>query len=150
MDLLTELIRTTKEPKEQLRALAVQMVENNYTYREIQQILDVSLGFISKCKKSYDENGINGLKLGYKGTTGYLTQEQKENILTWLKSREWWSIDEVYDYILETYGVTFESKQSYYHLLHEAGLSWKKSQRTHPSKDDALVAKKNKKLWTYL
>jgi putative transposase len=133
MDLLTELIQTTKEPKEQLQALAVQMLENNYTYREIQNILNVSVGFISKCKKVYDENGVSELKLRYSGTKGYLRQKQKDSVLTWLKTLEWWSIDEVYDYIQENYRITFESKQSYYHFLHQAGLSGKKSQRTHPN-----------------
>lgn len=140
MDLLTEFIRTTKEPKEQLRGLAIQMVENNYRYREIQTILNVSVGFISKCKKAYSKSGVNGLKLGYWGTKGYLTQEQKQEVLTWLKTRSWWTVDEVFDYIEQQYGVTFESKQSYYTLLHQAGLSWKKSQRTHPNKDETIVS----------
>lgn len=150
MDLLAEFIHTTKEPKEQLRGLAMQMVENNYTYREIQTILNVSVGFLSKCKKADSEGGVNGLKLGYWGTRGYLTQEQKQEVLTWLKTRSWCPVDQVFDYIEQYYGVRFESKQSYYNLLHLAGLSWKKSQPTHPNKDETLVAQKNKKLWTYL
>jgi putative transposase len=150
MDLLTEFIRTTKEPKEQLRGLAMQMVENNYTYREIQTILNVSVGFISKCKKAYSKSGVKGLRLGYRGKRGYLTHQQKQEVLTWLKTRSWWTVDEVFDYIEQQYGVIFESKQSYYNLLHLAGLSWKKSQPTHPNKDETLVAQKNKKLWIYL
>lgn len=149
MDLLTQFIRTTKEPKEQLRGLAVQMVENGYTYREIQAVLNVSVGFISKCKRAYKQEGVSGLKLRYWGTKGYLTQEQKQQVLEWLKTRAWWSVDEVFDYIEQNYRVTFESKQSYYDLLHLAGLSWKKSQSVHPGKNDELVAQKKKKLWTY-
>ena len=61
MDLLTEFIRTTNEAKEQLRALAVQMVENGYKYREIQGILNISVGFISKWNEVYVQIGLSTL-----------------------------------------------------------------------------------------
>jgi len=143
MDLVTEFVRTTKETKEQLRGLAVQMVENSYTYREIQSVLNVSLGFISKWNKIYQLEGVSGLKLRYCGTKGYLTDEQKQEVVAWLKTRKWWSVEEVAEHVQQSYDVIFESKQSYYHLLHLSELSWKKSQPTHPKKDDQLVAQKN-------
>jgi transposase len=32
-------------------------------------------------------------------------------------------------HVLETYGVEYNSKKSYYDLLHEGGKSWKKTQQ---------------------
>jgi putative transposase len=123
MDLLTEFIRTTNEAKEQLRALAVKMVENGYKYREIQGILNISVGFISKWNKVYKEEGVSGLKLRYCGTKGYLTDEQRKEVLAWLKTRSWWNVEEVTEYVEQHYDVVFESKQSYYELLHLSGRS---------------------------
>ena len=40
------------------------------------------------------------------------------------------------------YNVVFESKQSYYTLFAEAGLSWKKTQKRHPKADPQTVEKK--------
>jgi transposase len=33
----------------------------------------------------------------------------------------------------------YKSQQSYYDLMNEAGLSWKKTQKTNPKKDDEQV-----------
>ncbi|MBD2074629.1 winged helix-turn-helix domain-containing protein [Phormidium sp. FACHB-592] len=42
------------------------------------------------------------------------------------------------------YDVVFESKQSYYTLFAEAGLSWKKTQKRHPQADPQTVEKKTR------
>ncbi|MBW4443851.1 MAG: winged helix-turn-helix domain-containing protein [Plectolyngbya sp. WJT66-NPBG17] len=45
----------------------------------------------------------------------------------------------------QTYQVEFRSRQSYYDLMKQAGLSWKKSQSINPKHDEAAVeAKKSK------
>jgi putative transposase len=38
--------------------------------------------------------------------------------------------------------VVFDSKQSYYTLFEQAGISWKKTQKRNPKADPALVEKK--------
>ena len=42
------------------------------------------------------------------------------------------------------YDVVYQSKQSYYDLFSEAGITWKRSQKVNP-KTELEVVKKNKK-----
>jgi putative transposase len=44
------------------------------------------------------------------------------------------------------YNVIYESKQSYYDLLKEAGMSWKKTTKINPKADPDAVATKKKRL----
>ncbi|MGF1458714.1 MAG: winged helix-turn-helix domain-containing protein [Leptolyngbyaceae cyanobacterium] len=46
------------------------------------------------------------------------------------------------------YDVVYESKQSYYTLFQEAGLSWKKTSKVNPKADEAAVAAKKQRLRT--
>lgn len=43
---LTQFIQSNPDSRELKRALAVQMSQQNYSYRQIQQPLGVSLGFV--------------------------------------------------------------------------------------------------------
>lgn len=149
MDTLEQFIHSNPHPRELKRALAVQMSQYGYGYREIQQVLQVSLGFISHCNQRYDALGVEGLKLNYHGTQGYLSAAQKQQVFSWLQNQDYWTIEDLVDHLQEDYGVRYKSQQSYYALLHEAGFSWKKSQPTHPDKDETQVQEKKLKLWIY-
>jgi Winged helix-turn helix len=71
--------------------------------------------------------------------------EQREQVVTWLKTKNYWNLDELVTYLDEHYSVIYQSKQSYYELLSSAGISWKKSQKTNPKFDPALVKKSERK-----
>ena len=47
-------------------------------------------------------------------------------VVKWLSSQEYWHLEELINYLDKQYGVVYKSKQSYYELLEQAGLSWKK------------------------
>ncbi len=64
---LQDFIATCRDAREARKALAVKLVYQDYLYEEIQAILDVSLGSITGWKQAYEQNGINGLCLNYKG-----------------------------------------------------------------------------------
>ncbi|MGF1491044.1 MAG: winged helix-turn-helix domain-containing protein, partial [Microcoleaceae cyanobacterium] len=49
--------------------------------------------------------------------------------MNWLKGKNYWNLQELQYYIEEVYGVVFASKQSYYEIFAEAGISWKKTQK---------------------
>ena len=85
----------------------------------------------------------------YWGTQGYLRDEQKQQLFTWLDGRETWTLAEVIDHLEDEYGVVYQSLESYYTLLKQAGFSWKKAQPTHPDKDETLVQEKKEKLRNY-
>ncbi len=144
MDTLTEFIQANPDARELKRALAVQMVQQDYPYRKIQAVLNVSLGFITKWKQVYEQQGVRGLRLGYQGSQGYLTTEQRQSVLEWLNVQKRWNLSELQTYLDEQYDVVFQSKQSYYTLLADAGISWKKTQKQNPKADPDAVEKKTR------
>ena len=148
MESLTEFIRSNPDPRELKRALAVKMVKQNYSYYQIRDTLGVSLGFISTYQQKFETAGIGGLKLKYQGSQGYLTPTQRQEVIDWLKEKDYWQLSELKTHIEVTYGVVFASLQSYYSLFSEAGISWKKTQKSNPRKDPDLVKKKKLRLKT--
>ncbi|BDA76109.1 hypothetical protein CAL7716_102750 (plasmid) [Calothrix sp. PCC 7716] len=143
MEELLNFIQANPDPRELKRALAVQMVMKNCNISTIANVLGVSLGFISKWKYMYVEQGIEGLKLKYKGSRSYLDGAQTQTVISWLKQKNYWHLEELKEYVEDNFNVIFESNQSYYDLFKQANISWKKAQKKNPRKDPHLVAKKN-------
>jgi len=143
---LDAFIESNPDPRELKRAIAVRMTLRGYPHREIMKILQVSSGFISKWKRAFILKEIEGIKLAYQGSKAYLTSKEKALVLGWLKEKNSWNLNELEYYIAEQFNVTFSAKSSYYDLFHEAGISWKKSQKKNPRKDPEAVTLKKKKL----
>jgi len=57
---LSDFIQSNPDPRELKRALAVQMVLKKYSYFEIRDVLQVSVGFISKYKQLFDSKALAG------------------------------------------------------------------------------------------
>jgi putative transposase len=77
---------------------------------EIQGIIGVSSGFISKWTHRYQQMGVSALLLSYSGSVGYLEPEQRQAVITWLKTKNYWNLAELQHYIEDEYGVVFDSK----------------------------------------
>ncbi|APB32428.1 transposase [Gloeomargarita lithophora Alchichica-D10] len=65
-------------------------------------------------------------------------------ILHWLKTKDYWNLDELVTHLDLNYNVIYKSKKSYYSLFSEAGITWKRSQKTNPKSEPELVKKKKK------
>lgn len=128
------------------RALAVKMIIHDFKTSEICSLLDVSDSFVSKWKTIYENEGAEGLRLKYKGGTGFLTEAQRFEIFFLLKNKPYYSMEELRDLIERRYGVVYQSKQSYYDLLKEAGLSWHQTQAINPKRDEDQVLLKREEL----
>lgn len=87
METLETFIQSNPRPQELKRALAVQMSEKGYSYRQIQDVLQMSLGFISSSNQRYEAQGVAGLRVKYWGTQGYLSSEDKAQVLLWLSQK---------------------------------------------------------------
>lgn len=83
-----------------------------------------------------------GLKLAYQGFKSYLNPQQRQQIIDWLKQKDYWDLNELECYVAQQFDVTFAAKSSYYELFHAAGISWKKSQGRNPRRDPELVEQK--------
>lgn len=97
-------------------------------------------------RNAVSNRGLKACDCNRIGSTGYLNAEQRLAVLEWLEQKNYWDLQELQAHLEESLGVVFQSNQSYYELFHEAGVSWKKTQKRNPKKDPELVEKKNRRL----
>lgn len=134
------------EGREIKRAMAVKMVLNGFKTQDICNVLEVSDSFVSKWKTIYEREGAAGLRLQYQGGIGFLTEEQRAQIWLHLRDKPYYSVEELRDLIERRYGVVYQSKQSYYDILKDAGLSWHQTQTVNPERDEARVLLKREEI----
>jgi len=161
---LEEIITNSKETREVKRALAVKMIIQGVSVKDIEEILQVSDSFISKWKLIYLEEGAEALLLKYQGKKSYLDEDSRKEIIFFLETKKTFSVEELRDYLENKYQVVYKSKQSYYDLLKEGGLSWKKTdfhaisfcaqkllrEKVNPKKKESLVEEKKQEIITIL
>ncbi len=132
---LEQFIRETKDALELKRALAVKLTLAGRSWADVMQELGVSRSFISKWRSQYKRDGVESLRIAYHGWGGYLDAEAKVSMLDWLKTQDQWDVKGLARELRRRYGIEYKSLQSYYRLLAQAGISWKKSQPRNPRKD---------------
>lgn len=142
---LTAFLADNRDSREYRRALAVKLALQGYLYQAISDMLDVTPGFVSQAKKAYEAHGTAGLTLKYHGSQPYLSTEERQTVIDWLKTQNEWSVEHLHAHIETTYGVVFQSRQSYYQLLADARITYKKAQPTNPQRNPERVAAKKKK-----
>ena len=130
------------DPREIKRALAVKMFEHGLRRNRISIILDVSESYVTKWNSIYRKEDAEGLLLKYIGSEGYLDDYDRYDILKYIDTKETLTVEELAAYIKENYGVTYSSRQSYYDLFHEARMSWKKTEKVNPKRNEAAVLEK--------
>jgi len=150
ISILTEFIQTNPSARELKRALAVKLALQSTPYAKITTLLGMHKSCITKWKQKFETAGLDGIKLGYQGSKSYLTLSQRAEVITWLQTKEYINIDELFTYLSERYDVTYQSKQSYYELLSAANISWKKSQKVNPRFNSELVKKKREEIVDFL
>jgi putative transposase len=146
LDELDHFINQTKDVREIKRALAVKMKLQGKHYREIKHLLGVSQQFISKWKNCAIFEGVENLRIKYKGRKSYLKNEEKSKVIQWLREKEYLRLSDLKLHLYKEYNIIFESDQSYYSLLKEARISWKKTQKKNPARNDELVEAKKKEI----
>lgn len=147
---LDEFIKTTKDAREIKRALAAKLRLEHQPSQKVQQILQVSQSFVSHWKNRAIFEGVEALRMQYKGSAGYLKAQEKEAVIQWIRSQDYVRLQDLVNYLKQEYQVIFESRQSYYALFHEAKVSWKKTQKTNPAKEEKAVEAKKKEIEDYL
>ena len=61
-------------------------------------LLTVSAALVSKWKIRYENEGASALKLNYKGGTGFLTADQRDEIIFHLRRQPHYSVEALRDY----------------------------------------------------
>jgi len=121
---LDEWIKNNSDSRESKRAIVVKLTLQGWNYNSISTCINVSNGFISKWNKRFNESGLEGLKLSYKGSSGYLSKQQKQDVINWLNQNNNQGLENVKRYLSEKYGINFKSNSSYYNLIKEAQNSF--------------------------
>jgi len=86
MSTLDDIINLT-EHLEVKRALAIKMFFSDFKVEDICKLLNVSDSFVSKWKIIYENKGVSALKVNYQGGPGYLTEQQRIQILLHLENK---------------------------------------------------------------
>jgi putative transposase len=136
---LDEIINEARDAREVKRAVSVKMSAQGFSPVQICDVLNVSLQYVSKWKGLYEAEGGEALRLGYRGSESYLEDAQRHAILQWIGARATVSVEALRDHIEEQYGVVYRSKQSYYELLDAGGMSYHRSEKDNPKRDEAQV-----------
>jgi putative transposase len=150
METLDDLINDATDSRETKRALTVKMLQTGLSPQSIAHLLNVSEQYVSKWKIRYEKAGVLGLRLGYQGKKPYLKEQEQLQVVEWIKTHESITLEALRDYLENQYAIIYDSKQSYYDLLSEAGMSYHRTTASNPQYDEAMVLEKReaiKKKW---
>jgi putative transposase len=81
------------------------MGQQGFSSAQICQVLNVSPQYVSKWKGHYEAEGAAALRLGHRGSEGYLREEQRQQILQWIGAHQTLTGEAVRDYVEDRYGV---------------------------------------------
>jgi len=148
---IDEIINESRDAREVKRAVCVKMALSAMPSVQVCEMLNVSPQYVSKWRGKYEAEGAGSLLLAHRGSESYLSDEGRAQIAAWIKDHETLSIQAVRDYVEEHFGVVYQSKQSYYDLLQLGGMSYHKSEKRNPKRDEAQVIARReeiKKKWS--
>jgi putative transposase len=143
---LDEMIDEATDAREVKRAVSVKMGQQGFSPGQICQVLNVSPQYVSKWKGQYEAEGAAALRLSHRGSEGYLSEAQRQEIVQWIGAHQTLTVAAVRDAVEERYGVIYQSKQSYYDLLEAGGLSYHRSEKVNPKRDEAQVVARREEI----
>jgi putative transposase len=101
MDDIDEIINEARDAREMKRAVSVKRSAQGVSPAQICQGLNVSLQYVSKWKGWYEAGGEAGLRLGHRGSEGYLGAEERHASVQWIGARETVRVEALRDYVEE-------------------------------------------------
>ena len=144
---LEEFLAQVKDVREYKRGQAVKLDLEMYPRKLTAEVLSVSVNFVSKWRVQDNKHGAAGLRLTHKGSKGFLSKEDKQQVLEWIREQSpSISRETLESYLESNYGVSYKSSRSYYQLLEQAGLSYKKRQAVNPAKHEQKVLQRREEL----
>ncbi len=144
---LEEFLEQVKDKREYKRGQAVKLDLAGYARKATAVALSVSVNFVSKWRLQYNRYGAAALALSYQGSKGYLSAKEKEQVLAWIEEQSGYVGRETLETYLESqYGMRYKSTSSYYDLLHQAAMSYKKRQAVNPKKDEQQVLERREEI----
>jgi len=146
MDRLAQLIEETTDVRELKRAVSVKLGEGGMATEAIGEVLQVTPRSVRKWRRRYEREGVEGLEVRYRGSESYLSVEQRQEMEDWLGVQETITLEEVRDEIEARYGIVYQSKQSYYDVLDASGLSYHRTEKSNPKRNEAQVLERREEI----
>ena len=81
-----------------------------------------------------------------RGSESYLSVEQRQVIEDWLGVQETITVEAVRDELAARYGIVYQSKQSYYDVLEARGLSYHRTEKGNPKRQEAQVLERREEM----
>ena len=146
MDRLARVIEEATDARELKRALSVRMVLAGMATAEVGELLQVTPRYVRKWRGRYEREGVEGLRVRYRGSESYLSVEQRQELEDWLEAQETVTVEEVRDHIEACYGIVYQSKQSYYEILEAGGLSYHRTEKGNPKHNERQVLERREEI----
>jgi transposase len=146
MDRLAQRIEETTDVRELKRAVSVKLGEAGMATEAIGAVLQVTPRAVRKWRRRYEQAGVEGLAVRNRGSESYLSVEQRQEIEDWLGAQETITLEQVRDEIEARYGIVYHSKQSYYALLDASGLSYHRTEKGNPKRNEAQVLERREEI----
>lgn len=146
MDRLAQLIEETTDVRELKRAVSVKLRERGMATEAVGEVLQVTPRAVRKWRKRYEREGVEGLRVRYRGSESYLSIEQRQELEDWLGAQETITLEEVREEIEARYGLVYQSKQSYYDLLDASGLSYHCTEKSNPKRNETQVLERREEI----
>lgn len=146
MDKLTKLIEETTDVRELKRAVSVKLREGGMSTAAVGEVLHHPPRTVRSWYQRYEREGVEGLRVKYRGSESYLSVEQRQAMEDWLGAQETITVEEVRDELEARYGVVYQSKQSYYDLLDASGLSYHRTEKGNPKRSEEQVRERREEI----
>jgi transposase len=138
------------------RAQAIMMSYRGEQVPDIAETVFYGKRAVREWLNEWNERHLSSIFPAYDGNenAAKLTETQKQEVKTVLGSppddgglpSTFWTVPKLKQYVSTTFGVIYESPQSYYYLLQHCGFSFKRPSPFDRRRDDALVAKRMKEI----
>lgn len=132
---LQQYNRTTKLELIRLKCFSVLIADQGLTGTAISEIVGKSVRTVNRWLKDWDNHRISSIFSGHQDNTNAakLTKDQLDQIKQTLSAppsymgipKEMWDVPTLKDYVSATFGIVYESPESYYFILRFSGLSFK-------------------------
>jgi transposase len=140
------MIEEAQDARELKRALSVKLGLAGMATGVIGELLHVTPRYVRKWRGRYEREGVEALRMRYRGSESSLCVEQRQELEDWPGRQETITLEEVRDELEARYGIVYQSKQSYYDLLDASGLSYHRTERSNPKRDEAQVLERREEL----
>jgi len=138
----------TRDRHELKRLQAVRLYGTGRSMSEIVNMLNCGESSVRQWVMRYTQDGLDGLRSRWQGgNANKLTPEQRADLRRrlhddrpvdlHLSQGQFWTVSDLRVAVQQWYGVTYQSEDSYLHLLHTCGFSYQRAERVYRSRPNA-------------